>query len=277
MKAAGRRPLCTAHRAHIVVPAFSIPPRYEPSMTARLIAIPFSHYCEKARWALDRRGISFVEEGHLPVFHTRATKPAGGRSTPLLVVEGGPTLRDSTDILHFADDVGTRGEPLFPAGDDDTTTLEDRFDEALGPHVRRLGYFFLLDHRPAIEALIASANVPVLERRLAGNAIPVVKFVLRRGLKISPAGAARSRARIEEVFAEVEQRLRDGRRYLTGDRFTAADLTFASLAAPLLMPPQYEQRLIPLSSTGPAFCAEVEGWRATVAGQFALRLFAAER
>ncbi len=246
-------------------------------MTARLIAIPFSHYCEKARWALDRRGIAFVEEGHLPVFHTRATRPVGGRSTPVLVVDGGPTLRDSTDILHFADDVGTRGERLFPVGDADVSALEDRFDEVLGPHVRRLGYFFLLDHRPAIEALIASANAPLRERRLAGSAIPLVKFLLRRGLKISPAGAARSRSRIEEVFAEVEQRLGDGRRFLAGDRFTAADLTFAALAAPLLMPPHYERRLIPLAATGWAFVAEVDTWRRTRAGQFALRLFEQER
>jgi glutathione S-transferase len=246
-------------------------------MTARLISIPFSHYCEKARWALDRRGIAFVEEGHLPILHTRATKPAGGRSTPLLVVAGGPTLTDSTDILRWADDVGTRGERLFPVGDADVSALEDRFDEVLGPHARRLGYFFLLDHRPAIEALIATANVPLFERRLAGNAIPVVRFLLRRGLKISPAAAARSRAHIEGVFAEVEERLRDGRRFLTGEHFTAADLTFASLAAPLVIPPQYEQRLIPLPTTGSAFCAEVEGWRKTPAGKFALGLFAAER
>jgi glutathione S-transferase len=246
-------------------------------MIARLISIPFSHYCEKARWALDRRGIPFVEEGHLPIFHTRATRPAGGRSTPLLVVDGGPTLTDSTDILRWADDVGTRGERLFPEGDTDASALEDRFDEALGPHTRRLGYFFLLNHRPAIEALIATASVPVFERRLAGAAIPLVKFLLGRGLKTSPASAARSRSRIEEVFAEVEQRLGDGRRFLSGDHFTAADLTFASLAAPLVMPPQYEQRLIPLSSTGAAFCAEVAGWRKTRAGQFALQLFAAER
>lgn len=101
--------------------------------------------------------------------------------------------------------------------------------------------------------------------------------MLRSGLKISAAGDARSRTRLEEVFADVQQRLKDGRRFLGGDRFTAADLTFAALAAPLVMPPEYERWLIPLALTGPAFRKDVDGWRRTRAGAFALELFASER
>lgn len=246
-------------------------------MVARLLTIPFSHYCEKARWALDRRGVAFVEEAHLPVLHTRATRPAGGRSTPLLVLDDGRSLTDSTEILHHADAVGTRGSLLFPLGDHDAPALEERFDEALGPHARRLGYFFLLDDAPAMKRLLSTAPVPVAERLLAGMTLPLVKHMLRRGLHISPAAAARSRTRVEEVFAEVERRLADGRRCLGGDDFTAADLTFAALAAPLVMPPAYERRLLPLSSMGPAFRAEVEGFRKTRAGAFALGLFERER
>jgi glutathione S-transferase len=246
-------------------------------MVARLITIPFSHYCEKARWALDRRGVAFVEEAHLPILHTRATRPAGGRSTPLLVLDDGPPLTDSTDILHHADAVGTRGAQLFPVDDDDARALEERFDEVLGPHTRRLGYFFLLDDTSALTQLIAKAPVPHFQRRLAGATRPLVRLMLRRGLKISAATAARSRARVEEIFTEVEQRLADGRAFLGGDRFTAADLTFAALAAPLVMPPAYERHLIPLSAMGPAFRAEVDGWRKTRAGAFALTLFERER
>ena len=35
----------------------------------RLITIPISHYCEKARWALDRAGIEYREERHIQGVH----------------------------------------------------------------------------------------------------------------------------------------------------------------------------------------------------------------
>ena len=147
------------------------------TMVPRLITIPFSHYCEKARWALDRRGIAFVEEGHLPVLHTRATRAVGGRSTPLLVIDDGGqrrSLTDSTDILRYADTAGTRGERLFPPADSavggEVAALEDRFDEVLGPHARRLGYFFLLDDTTAMRGLLKGAAVPRFERALALSA-----------------------------------------------------------------------------------------------------------
>ncbi|MCW3023116.1 MAG: Glutathione S-transferase family protein, partial [Conexibacter sp.] len=31
-----------------------------------LVTIPISHYCEKARWALDRAGVAYEERRHLP-------------------------------------------------------------------------------------------------------------------------------------------------------------------------------------------------------------------
>ena len=51
-----------------------------------LITIPVSHFCEKARWALDRFNIPYDEQPHCPGFHVPAVKAAGGKgsSTPLL-------------------------------------------------------------------------------------------------------------------------------------------------------------------------------------------------
>ena len=50
-----------------------------------LITIPISHYCEKARWALDRAGIPYRERAHLQAIHWFAVRRAGGaRTVPVL-------------------------------------------------------------------------------------------------------------------------------------------------------------------------------------------------
>jgi glutathione S-transferase len=75
----------------------------------------------------------------------------------------------------------------------------------------------------------------------------------------------------------VDARLNNGRRFLVGERFTAADLTFAALAAPMLFP--FECRAAqPALDTVPAeMREEVSRLRDTDAGRFALRMFSQER
>ena len=73
------------------------------TVTTKLITIAFSHYCEKARWALERAGVAFDEDIHLPGFHYRAVKRAGGEKTVPVLVADGVTVRDSTDIVAWAD------------------------------------------------------------------------------------------------------------------------------------------------------------------------------
>ena len=100
---------------------------------------------------------------------------------------------------------------------------------------------------------------------------------LPRRLKIDAAGAERSRAKIDEAFSNVGALLGDGRRYLIGDRFTVADLTFAALAAPVLLPPQYGAPLPTLDMFPAPAKAQLETWRRSPPGQFALRIYAEHR
>ena len=39
----------------------------------RLLTIPISHFCEKARWALDRAGVDYVERRHIQLVHALVT------------------------------------------------------------------------------------------------------------------------------------------------------------------------------------------------------------
>lgn len=245
---------------------------------ATLVTIPFSHFCEKARWALDRAGVAYVEDGHLPIFHYRAVKRAGGRKTvPILRVPGrAAPIADSTDIVAWAD---THRPgcllPTDPAARAAALAIEDKLDTDLGPATRRWGYFHLLP-REDLDAMMVG-SVPRWELRMLKLTRPIAYGMLRRGLKIDAAGAERSRAKIEATLAYVHDLLRDGRRFLAGDAFSVADLALAALAAPVLLPPAYPFAL-PAADTFPAEPRDqIQRWRDTAAGRHALLVYETER
>lgn len=240
----------------------------------KLITIPFSHFCEKARWALDRAGVAYEEEGHLPVFHYLATYRAGAHRTVPVLVDGKTVVRDSTDIVAWAD--AKRPGCLIPvAGAEDVLAIEDDLDRHFGPATRRWAYYHLLPNRDADRFI--TCGVPRWERTLLGVARPLAVSYLKRGLKLDAAGVERSRKKIEDTFARVEQILADGRRYFAGDRFTVADLTFAALAAPILLPDNHPIQTFGIELFSPEAQEQVRAWRARPAGQFGLRLYAEDR
>jgi glutathione S-transferase len=65
----------------------------------RLITIPMSHYCEKARWGLDHAGLAWREEAHLQVFHYRAVRRYTSSGMVPVLVDGEHAIADSTAIL----------------------------------------------------------------------------------------------------------------------------------------------------------------------------------
>lgn len=244
---------------------------------ARLVTIRFSHYCEKARWALDRARVPYVEEPHPPMLSWRSTFGAGGKRTaPVFVTKEGRVLAESTEILEYADHHGSAA-PLFPDAStelgQDVRALEDRFDRELGTHARRYAYDFVLRGDDDTVASLLSAGASPREARIARTLRPLLVFGIRRGLKVDAAGVARSKAKLEQLFGEMEARLADGRSHLAGDAFTAADLTFASLAAPLAYPEPYARTAIPFERLGADARAMIEEFRRRPAGQFVLRMY----
>lgn len=242
----------------------------------RLISIRQSHYVEKARWALDLAGVPYEETAHLPIMHLLYTLPRGGRTVPMLI-EGLGSLTDSTDILKHLD-ARAGGGWIYPTGPLHETVLflEDGFDTRLGPQVRRWAFAHLLAH-PRLMAPMISRGVPDHERALVPVMLPLLCWFLRSRMHISPAGAARYRDRIMTVFAEVDERVHDGRRFMVGERLTAADIAFCSLAAPVLFPEGYGGALPALEDVPAAMRDDVLAFRQTAAGRYALRLFAEER
>lgn len=241
----------------------------------RLITIPPSHYCEKARWALELAGVPYVEERYPPGLHIRPCRRAGGgRTTPILVTDVG-VYPDSSDILEFLDrrhPERWRPYPEDSAERAEVAELEELFDTRLGPHSRRIAYFHLLPHRDLL-CSAALAGVRRRDERMFRALLPAVRMMMRRSMRIDAAGAARSIDRVREVFRTVGERIADGRKHLVGDRFSAADLTFAALAAPLLLPRGYGAPLPTLAELPAALLPVIDEMRSSPAGQLGLRLY----
>lgn len=236
-----------------------------------------SHYCEKARWGLDRLGYPYQEEAHAPLVHRIFTKRNKGSTVPMLV-HGPQSLADSAQILAYIDSAcgGGRLYPRDRVLKQEVQELEHDFDRELGTQVRRWAYSHLLKERKVL-ARVWSDGVPRYEALVVPVVMPIARLLIRRAYRITPDSAARSLDRVNDVFKTTGARLRDGRTYLVGDRFTAADLTFASLAAPVLFPPECRAALPALELLPPGMKEQVARFRETAAGEFAMGLYRRER
>jgi glutathione S-transferase len=244
-------------------------------MTLRLITIPISHYCEKARWALERAGLVYQEEAHVQLVHYVATLRAGGGVTAPVLVHDDGVLADSSDILRWVDD--KLSNKLYPdAHASEVRDLERAFDDRLGVSGRLWMYDELLGH-VELAGRYNCAGVPNGQRRAFPHLVPFVGRFIKWRLGIDDEAAILARREYIAIFDEVGERLADGRQFLVGDSFTAADLTFAALSAPLVLPERYG---VPLPSVGelpPSYAMHVSALREHPAGEFALRMYATER
>jgi glutathione S-transferase len=247
--------------------------------TPVLVTIPISHYCEKARWALDRAGVEYREKAHLQIFHWVAVRRAGGGKTAPVLVCGDRVFAESDEILDEADSLAPPERRLFeadPALAAEARRLQADFDERLGPHGRRWMYDSLRGNRE-IAVAYACAGVPAWQRRVFPFVLATAMRVIDRYLDITPASTAESLATVHSVFDEVADRLAEQGPYLCGERFGAADLTFAALAASVLMPPEYGVPLPQPQELPAPMAATVAELRQHPAGDFALRMYREER
>ena len=245
----------------------------------RLVTIPISHYCEKARWALERAGIPYREERHVQGIHRIAARRAGGgRTVPVLVTPEG-ALGESEEILRWVDGRPAPEQRLFPSEPGERAEVERlcrRFDAGLGPTGRRLMYVHMLA-QPKLMLEYNNHGVPAWEDRALRLGWPLAVRWARRELDIHPGTEIEDEAAVWREFDFVAELLADGREHLCGQRFGAADLTFAALSASVVVPPVYgvplpQPDILPFHTA-----ALVERAREHPAGRYALTLFSTRR
>ena len=193
---------------------------------------------------------------------------------PVLITPDG-VLAESADILAWVEE-RTRPDMRLRPAEPEVEALCRRFDDVLGPHGRRLMYVHLLEDREL--ALSFNNNgVPRWEDRAMRMGWPVVTRFAARELDITPGIERQDEATVWREFDFAAELLADGRDYLSGGRFSAADLTFAALAAPMVVPPEYTVPLPQPDTLRPVPRSLVEHAREHPAGAHALRMFREHR
>jgi glutathione S-transferase len=237
----------------------------------RLVTIPLSHFCEKARWALDLAGVGYAEDGHAPVLHRLPLMRLRATTVPVLIADG-EVVRGSDQILRWADRAHHLG--LMPERKGPRQEVERWLavcDERLGPDARLWFYSFALED-PELFVAALSPDVRRLERGALSRLRPVLTRVIGRHFGVTPRSRAEAAERLADVMAAAAER-RTGTRYLVGETFTAADLAFAALAAPLVFPPGYGATLPPEDELPDELRAGIHGWRATRSGTAVLSVY----
>jgi glutathione S-transferase len=200
--------------------------------------IKMSNYNEKARWALDYKGIPHRRVDPLPGAHMLVALALTRRTVTFPVLRmGGRSIGDSTRIVA-ALERRQPDPPLYPADPAErlrALELEEFFDEDLGHEVRRVVFWQLMQDPEWMRSRAPEITTP-RQGRLLAAVLPAFLAILRRRYSIDAASAAQSLLKVRAAMRLIEHTL-DGRDYLVGDDFTVADLTGAALLAPLLGPP----------------------------------------
>ena len=213
--------------------------------------IPVSHYNEKARWALDYKGVEHERKAPPPPSHMAVSMwlTRGSSFTfPVLQLDG-QVYGDSSEIIAALE--RRNPEPaLYPEDPDErrrALEIEDFIDEEVAPHVRLLAWHEAIKDPESFGEFAAETLPPAMRtgpgRRIAG---PFATWFLKTRYRVAdPAAAALARERIEMGFNRIESELGGGD-YLVGDAFSVADLTAASIYYPFVRPPEGPQILIDL-------------------------------
>jgi len=248
------------------------------SRPPKLITIPPSTGVELCRWTLDHYGVAYEESRHAPLLHL--IEQWWYRVPDYPIYTDPPVLLSTTRAI--GDYFETRASPerkLYPEDPVQMEAIERLWSDThdtMGYAARTWIYYYCLPHKDVLYRPLTE-GAPAWERFLVWAFYPIYWRLMWKGMKLSDDAARKDLETTDRIFTEIDERLSDGRAYLVGDRFTLADITFATMAVPVTFPPNFQGVLPDFDRLDPAVIKVVEAYRRRPAGRFALRMFEEHR
>jgi glutathione S-transferase len=195
-----------------------------------LVAIPYSPWSEKARWALDHHGVRYEEQEYLPMLGEPALRKRLGQwrgkiSVPVLITAN-RVIRDSFQIAEYSEEIGSNPVALFPAeGAAAIAGWNEQSETALQAGRAMVSQRVLDDPEAKREAM------PSMPKALTSVLMTPVTALgvayLQRKYKYS-AGLEDHRTALRQVLSNLRDSLADGRPFVLGQNFSYADICMAS-------------------------------------------------
>jgi len=208
-----------------------------------LYVFAISHYCEKARWALDFLGVDYELRHLAPGAHMQVAKELGAASSSLpLVASEGRVVSGSGPILDWAESAvadPSRSLSPDPGLEEECAVLEQRLDDVASVHVRRSYYSEAIVEHPESVLPMFGRDLEASQRQSLEESWGVVCQLMTAAMDLGPEQEQESRRIVEGELDWLDGLLSDGRRFLLGARFSRADITAASLLAALALPKEH--------------------------------------
>ena len=242
--------------------------------TPVLYVFAISHYCEKARWALEYLGIEYTLK-FLPVgAHTSVAKKFGLQQSALPFLQlDERIIQGSSNIIDWAEQHRANDSQSLSATSDSEANrkLEARLDDLLGVHIRRYFYSEALVEFPRTVLPVFTRDLPLWQRLITAAGWGMIRKIMIKRMDLGYEQGMESRAVIVNELDWLDETLADGRQFLCGEALSRVDITAASLIAPLVQPsshPTYTTMEIP-----PRARVDCQAWRTRPSLQWVTQLY----
>ncbi len=237
---------------------------------------------EIARWVLDVNDIPYKDEVHAPGLYTKVVKKLTDdnsvKCSPVLVKNDG-LIYTANSIIQYCEQGCLPSKKLLPtdpAKKKEVLDLYNLFNGQYEDVVTKYVYAQLLSKPPMAKAVFTT-RVPLGEKFAYTLQYGSIAAGIKKDNGLDNASTDDLLSFIRRTFEKVNNLLADGRKYLTGDTITLADIAFAAVSSPIILPEECGNVVPKISQIPDDYRKAVEELRATRAGQFVLDIYQEDR
>lgn len=238
-----------------------------------LVSIPYSHFVESARWAMERRGLR-LKEIKVPIgphaavvsfyrllffegLSCQSSYVGQGFSdswiptmtnTSLRRLSAVPLVINAHTSSCYPDSWGVLEDCHYTVCD----TVRERWDQNFGPSVRQAGYYYIFQHKAIYRDVQSCNQFWMILHDILESTLQITWF-MKRMMFMTPQDVAKAEERILAEFDLISNVL-EKHAYLgdgTGSsQFGGADIAFSALSGWLALPENFHNGQVKVPEKG---------------------------